>query len=269
MLAPYNPFATYTPKTLTVNVTASVTCSVELAFLSTSLPPRLMGADALTYDIQSPAGGTSLVYAGGIPTTTTRIDVGPGNAGSTSVQITVPTGQIVGFGSYSDTSVTANIFDKTGSALTPLKSVSLAVTGSVARACQFSSPGNATLDFTSAITNGMPRPSHVATVTFPDLSCTAPSLVRLSADAMKLAQPPASTAAFDSAINFRAIASFSGATATLDTTSASDAASSVRHTAAGATLNGSVRVDVNLLAGRPLLAGAYSSLLTLSIDPNP
>jgi hypothetical protein len=50
---------------------------------------------------------------------------------------------------------------------------------------------------------------------------------------------------------------------------AGDAASPTRNAAAGATINGSLGVDVNLVPGRPLLAGNYSATLTVSIDPNP
>jgi hypothetical protein len=55
----------------------------------------------------------------------------------------------------------------------------------------------------------------------------------------------------------------------LDTSQGADAASASRNTAAGAVTEGVVRVDVNLLAGKPLLPGTYSSILTVSIDPNP
>jgi hypothetical protein len=83
------------------------------------------------------------------------------------------------------------------------------------------------------------------------------------------ADPGSPTPVFDGLIHYRASASFSGANVVLDTSLGADAASASRNTAAGAVTEGVVRVDVNLLAGKPLLPGTYSSILTVSIDPNP
>jgi hypothetical protein len=185
------------------------------------------------------------------------------------VQINLPPGQVVGDGAYSDASVQSQIFDKTGAIFTLLKSASLPLSGSVTRACQFTMPTSPTLNFTAAISNGLPRPGYVQSVTFQNVSCTAPSLVRLSGNAMLLTQPGSPSPAFDDQINYRAAANFSGANVVLDTSVSSDAASTSRNTAAGAVTQGVVRVDVNLLAGKPLLPGNYSSVLTVSIDPNP
>jgi len=48
-----------------------------------------------------------------------------------------------------------------------------------------------------------------------------------------------------------------------------DVASASRNATSGAVTEGVVRVDVNLLGGKPLLPGTYASILTVSIDPNP
>lgn len=268
-LAPYNPFTPFAPKLVTVTVSAARACALELAFLSSSTPPRLVGSGSLNYDVQLASSATSLVYTGGTPSTTAHIDIGPGNSGSANVQISLPAGQVVADGAYSDATVQSQVFDKSGAIFTLLKSASLPLSGSVVRACQFTTPVSPTLDFTAAISNGQPRPGYVQSVTFQNVSCTAPSLVRLSGNAMLLSQPGSPTSTFDDFIHFRAAASFSAANVVLDTSLGSDAASTSRNTATGAVTEGTVRVDVNLLAGKPLLPGTYSSVLTVSIDPTP
>lgn len=268
-LAPYNPFTPFAPKVVSVTVSALRTCGLELAFLSTSSPPRMIGFGSLNYDIQLASSAVSLVYTGGTPVTTAHIDIGPGNIGSTNVQISLPAGQVIGDGVYSDASVVSQIFDKSGAILTLLKTANLPLSGSVVRACQFTAPTSPTLNFTGAISNGLPRPGYVQSVTFQSVSCTAPSLVRLSGNVMLPADPGSPTPVFDGLIHYRASASFSGANVVLDTSQGADAASASRNTAAGAVTEGVVRVYVNLLAGKPLLPGTYSSILTVSIDPNP
>ena len=267
-LPAYDPFTAPTPRLLTVNVTSTVACSVELAFQSTSNPARMIGPGALTYDVQVQGSATSLLFVSGMPTTTTRIDIPAGNVGSVTVQIARPPNQVVSSGPYGDASLVAHIYDKAGSVLAPLKSASVPISGSVAAACRFSAPTNPTMNLSSAISHGLPQTGIVGTVTLPSLNCTAPSLVRLSAGPMRHASAGA-TAAFDNMIDFRAIATLAGATAVLDTRSGPDAVSTLPNVVSGATIDGSVRIDVNLIAGRPLLAGAYASLLTLSIDPIP
>jgi hypothetical protein len=268
-LPPYNPFTPFAPKLVTVTVSTARACALELAFLSLSSPAKLTGSGSLNYDIQLPSNDVSLIYVGGTPATTAHIDIGAGNIGSTTVQIRLPAGQVVGDGVYSDASVVSQIFDKSGAVLTLLKTANLPLSGSVVRACQFTAPTSPTLNFTAAISNGLPRPGFVQSVTFQNVSCTAPSILRLSGNAMLLTQPASPTTVFDNLINYRASASFSGANTVLDTSSGGDVASATRNTLVGAVTEGVVSVDVTLLAGKPLLPGTYSSILTVSIDPNP
>ena len=158
-------------------------------------------------------------------------------------------------GAYSDASLVAQVFDKTGSTFTLLRAQTMPVSGAVTKVCQFTQPSAPTLNFTSAIANGLPEPDHVRSLTFDGLSCTAPTIVRLSGNAMQPQQPIGASPGFDSQIHYRASARFNAASAVLDTRVASEASSTMRSTTMGATVNGSMSVDVNLLAGKPLLAG--------------
>ena len=112
-LASYNPFVASTPRQLTINVASNVACSVELAFQTSATPARLQGPGTpLTYDVQLPSTTTSLLFAAGMPTTTTRIDIGAGNVGTATVQVALPTNQIVASGAYNDANLVAHIYDK-------------------------------------------------------------------------------------------------------------------------------------------------------------
>lgn len=268
-LSPYNPFASSTPKLVTVSVSATRPCTVELAFYSMSMPARMSGPELLAYDVQSAAGATSLLYNGGAPTNSAVIDIGAGNVGSASVQISVPAGQVVSDGLYSDIALSAHVFDRSGSAFTLLRSAAMPVTASVAKACQFTTPSSPTLNFSAGITNGRPNPGYVQSLALSGVNCTAPTLVRLSGGALQLVQPVAAPPGLDNRIHYRASATFNAASAVLDTSVASEVSSTARNTGTGATINGSIGIDVTLLAGRPLLAGAYAATLTVSVDPSP
>jgi hypothetical protein len=267
-LSPYNPFTSYSPKLVTVTVSATSTCAVELAFLSPTVPARMSGPAPLSYDVQLSGSATSLLYGGGTPPNTAHIDIGVGNVGSASVLLSVPAGQVVPDGSYSDANLVTHIFDKAGTTFTLLKTAAMPVSGSVAKVCEFTAPRSVTLNFTSAIANGRPNPGHVQSVAFNGVSCTAPTIVRLSGDAMQL-QPAGAASGFDHFINYRATATFNAAIAELNTSVPGEASSVTRNTSSGATVDGSISVDVSLLAGEPLLAGTYAAILTLSIDPSP
>lgn len=268
-LPPYSPFVTFAPKLVTVTVSALRSCAVEIAFLTPGLPAKMSGAGLLTYDVQLPSTAASLLFTGAFPVTTAHIDIGAGLIGSTSVQVAISPNQIVADGGYSDASLLAEVFDKLGSDYTLLRSASLPLSGSVARACQFGSPGAPTLDFTAGIANGLPRAGYTQSLILSNINCTAPSTVRLSGSPMLLAQGGTSGPVFDNFIHYRASAVLSGASVVLDTSVAGDAISASRNIAVGSTTNGSLRLDVALVPGRPLMAGSYSSILTVSIDPNP
>jgi spore coat protein U-like protein len=264
----YNPFTSFSPKLMTVSVSARQPCAVELAFSSPTSPARMSGPEVLAYDVQS-TGGSSLLYGTGIPTNTAHIDIGAGNVGTATVQITVPAGQVVADGVYADNGLSAHVFDKTGSNFALLGYATVPVSGSVTKVCQFTTPASPTLSFSAAIANGMPNPGFVQSLTLGGVSCTAPTLVRLSGDAMRPVQPVAAPAGLDDRIHYRASASFNAASAVLDTRVASEAVSAARNTGTGATVNGSIGLNVNLLADKPLLAGSYAATLTVAVDPNP
>jgi len=267
-LAPYNPFTSFSPRIVTVSVVAAKACAIELAFLSPTAPAQMSGAGTLAYDVQATIGGASLLFQGGSPINTAHIDVpGGATAGTANVQIVVPAAQIVANGLYADAGLTLQAFDKTGVIYSLLKSTSLSVTGSVAKVCQFTLPQSPTLNFSSAISNGMANSAVVQSVTFNGVSCTAPTVVQLGGGPMQSPDAPSAAAGLDNFINYRATATFSSATTTLDTSAQTLSTSAGQSTAGGATTDGVLTVNVNLLTGRLLQAGRYQTTLTVTIDP--
>ncbi|MBI1385800.1 MAG: hypothetical protein GC150_12900 [Rhizobiales bacterium] len=143
-------------------------------------------------------------------------------------------------------------------------------TATVAAACDLPPPDVATLDFSSAISNGLANTGAVLSSGFSGVRCTSPASITLTADALRRSPSGAPVAGFDNFINFRAEASFDGANVVLETEgdSGDETATSAGQSSA-ATSGGSVVVDVNLMAGNPILAGAYSGVLTVAVDPGP
>ena len=64
-------------------------------------------------------------------------------------------------------------------------------------------------------------------------------------------------------------AAFGSAIVDLTTTGSAgtQTASTTRHTNTGGYSSGTLSVDVNLLAGKPLQSGSYGGILVLTIDP--
>ena len=268
-LAPYNPFSGFSPKSVTLSVSASKACSVELAVLTPAVPAQMTGAGILSYDLQSAAGGGSILYQGGNPAGTVHVDIpGSGTPGTATLLIALQAGQIVADGAYADTGLTLQAFDKNGAIYTPLKSTGMSVTGSVAKVCQFTLPQNPQLNFSSAIVNGLPNSNVSQTVTFTGVSCTAPTVVQLNGARLQSLDSPSSTGGFDNFIDYIANAVFNSASAVLDTSAQTQTTSLGRSTAGGATVDGTLSVNVRLRSGRPLLAGRYQTTLTVTIDPS-
>jgi hypothetical protein len=152
---------------------------------------------------------------------------------------------------------------------TPVRSQALDVNVSVQPACQLPAPNLSTVDFTAALTSGVPNPSIVRTVTFAGASCLAPTRVRLSGAALLPPSPLPPRPGFDALINWRAQASFGLASTTLTTAGPlpAQATSTSRNATGSGTTTGNITVNINLVPGARPLSGTYSGVLTLTIDP--
>lgn len=274
---PYDPFGAEQMRELTITVTSrsSGKCDVALSFQRPALPPVMAHwSSTLQYAIEG-SGGNSLVQ------TTEWADCTPGNridfldmrkneTRSATVRVRVPAGQVRPAGDYADHGV-ALILVGLNEHHQPHRLIlrkHFKPSAKVIAKCVLPPPNPAAHNFTGAISQGVPDPAQTRTSTFANVQCTAPAKVRLIGSAMQPSAAIPARAGFDNFINWRAAATFGNASAILSTNTAGQAESHYKNAARGPTLNGSISVGINLLKGKPIIAGTYSGTLTVAIDPN-
>jgi hypothetical protein len=283
MLPDYDPFST-SDTTLDVTITMSVPllalCQGALSFTRTAGLPAVMsqGSSSLQYSVETTSGQTLMqttgFVSGSSPAPANRLGITLPVVGSTTVtvRIRVAAGQLVAAGSYSDLRLNLTVValgNLVGSSPTALlKEQSFAPAINVVSKCILPAPNTTTLDFSSAISNGHADPSVVQSAIFNNVQCTAPSILRLSGSAMQPVGSIPAQPGFDNFIDWQAAGTFGNASTTLNTNSASQTSSATKNTASGATSNGTINVNVNLLNGNPIIAGSYKNTLTVTIDPN-
>lgn len=247
------------------------------SFTKAILPATMTnGTSTLQYSIESTGGATLLQTTGFVffasPPAANRINVtiGPGASVSVSVRIRIPAGQTgATAGSYLDTSVTIGIYELLfGLPFRIVDEASFSVSALIVGSCVLPAPDVSNLNFTSAISSGIPNPGFVLRSTFTGVSCTSPSRIRLTGSQMAPTPATGAIAGFDNFINYQAIGQFGAATATLRTDTATQVTSTGTNVVSGAVTGATITVDVNLLAGQPIIAGNYSSILTVTIDPS-
>lgn len=283
-LPAYDPFST-TDTVFDLTFSAAVpllaVCGAAISFTRTAGVPGVMsqGASSLQYSIETQTGQTLMQTTGFIsgssPTAATREDFLLPLLGSTAdvpVRIRVPAGQLVQTGTYSDSQLNVtfvglgNLLGTTPTVLLKQQAFTPSIT--VVSKCVLPAPSTSTLDFTSAISNGHPNSGIVQSSTFSNVQCTAPSILRLNGSPMQPVGSIPAQPGFDNFINWQAAGTFGNASTTLNTLSATQASSATKNVASGATTNGTIGVNVNLLNGNPIIGGSYRGTLTVTIDPN-
>lgn len=276
----YSASSAPAPTTFTVTIIANIfgngigSCQGAYGLVRATSPLQMTrtppGPIALPYTITRGGGpilsfGPVATIVQGLPNTnapngsataafTVNLEVTPGTPLATP-----PTG------SYFD-QLSLQLFDVRGGTRTLAGQLPLTVAATVVNSCFLSAPGAITLDFSSDVASGIPA-GAVKSTSF-NVSCTAPSRVQLSGSALVKTPAAVGNALFDAQINYRAVASFAGASTTLITsgtapvTTTSTGLSSIIGAAVPVTL------DVNLIAGKPLIGGSpYASVLTIRVDP--
>lgn len=169
-------------------------------------------------------------------------------------------------GTYFD-QIALQVFDAQGSNSTLAGQIPLGVTANVTGACTLASPGSQSLNFAADVAGGIPK-GATQSVRF-NVNCTAPSRVKLTGTALTSTNTSPASAQFDSMINYKAVATFAGAAATLVTSGATPTTTTSTAASANPGSNLPVNVDVNLLANKPLLGGTtYSGTLRITVDPS-
>ncbi len=149
------------------------------------------------------------------------------------------------------------------------RSIPLDASVLVLAGCSLPAPSVSNVDFTAALTTGIPNPAVVRTVTFSGASCIAPARIRLSGAALQPSAAMAQRPGFDTLIDWSAAASFGMASASLNTSggSASTVTSASKNAGGIGPTSGNISVNINLQSNRRPQAGTYSGTLTVTIDP--
>ncbi|MBU1209934.1 MAG: hypothetical protein KJ587_01515 [Alphaproteobacteria bacterium] len=268
---------TFTVTIANPRTNANATCDLALSFTRSSLPATMTnGAATLEYSIESTSGATLIQTTGfaafASPQPANRIDltIAPGGTADVSVRIRIPAGQTSATaGNYADSSVTVGIYELAfGVPWRVLDEQVFTVNASITSGCTLPAPDTSKLNFTPAISAGLPNPGFILRSTFNGVSCSAPSRIRLTGSALVATPATGTVAGFDNEINYLAIAQFGAASAALNSNVAMQVTSAGTNVVSGAVSGTTITVDVNLLAGQPIIAGSYSSVLTVTIDPS-
>ena len=268
---PDMPAAVRVDITIELKTSGEGTCHGALTFYRAGLPAAMRvdgGSATRGYTIQSaPAGGDALLFAAWPPVGRTLDFTVQAGWGTRSVTLPVYVAAASGWsqsGPYADT-VLVKVIDRAAGGWRIVRYRPFTVAAAVGQACDLPAPSISSLDFSSAIKNGLANTTSL-TVTFSGVACSAPARIRLHGEPLINPMiPPAAN--FDNFIDWRADATFGAARALLDTRQTNEVTSAARNVVSGATQAGVITVEVQLVAGRPVVAGHYSNVLTVSIDP--
>jgi hypothetical protein len=279
-LGSYSPFTTPNIVRVGLKITANKSCTIGVSVKAGSSPAKMTGpgGNQLNFTVESSSsGGSTLIYTAATPAPGNILNLSFGAGGGTltsDIYVRALSGLVVNEGIYPSTpdlSITIDIYDMQGAiSSVPLKSITLGASATVIKACKLDPPSLTSLNFNSAIINGRASPGVTKTTSFTNVQCTAPTIVRLSGAALQPVSAIAAPSNFDNVIGWKAVGTFGGATSTLTATASTPttADSTTKNAASGATSNGTIGVTVNLLdSGKPILAGTYSGVLTVTIDP--
>lgn len=273
--------------TYRTNNTPNLTCTVAISFNRSSLPASMTisgGGATLPYTIRSAAGGgnTLLYTGGGVPGAANRLAVSFTAAGTNLNAVPFSINLTAYFlaqpvspqraGSYSD-ALTLNVYNVTTAGVATLRfSRAFTTTGTVAAACTI---GGVYMPAADSATIPVSPSGVVDTSTinrsFTSILCSAPANVQLISQSGAVKNAAGAVSGFSNLINYSATASFSGASASLNT--ATIPAASAPETGAvsstsGVTPSGTMLVTVTpATSASPLLAGGYSDTLRITITP--
>ena len=195
--------------------------------------------------------------------------VAAGATGTVSVTFTVPVGQVVAAGAYTD-ALRPTAYDPV--TYSYWAAANQSVTATVLAVCNLPAPSAASLDFSAAIVGGVASPATVQTDSIANAQCTSPTRIQLTGNSLQTTPLGTVGAGFDNFINWTATVAMGSATATLTTTglTATPAVTSTSKNTltAGAFTSSMTISNVHLIAGNQLGGGVYSSNLTIQIDPS-
>lgn len=253
-------------------------CTGSMAFLASVIPAEMTGpgVPVLQYQVNN-TSSASLLYTGtpGTRVTFTGFSFG---ARSITFNVSVVVPAVAGqtglqFGSYSDTSVLPRIFNGTVSITAlPGAAPTLSVTADVAKSCTIDGVATPAADSATIpiLSDGSVNTSAIPK-SYTNGECTAPANLLLTSQTGAVLTGATAPSGFTNKINYSVSATFSGASASLNTASNPAASGPESGTAAGtsgAIPSGTLAVTITpQSSASPLVSGSYSDTLRITITP--
>lgn len=286
---PTAPVAQSVSFTAVVNYSALLgdQCRIALSFKRPTLPASMLlsaGGATLPYTITSASsGGSTLLYTSGTPGAGNRIEasfnapilaIGATANLSLTAYFLMQPGSPQRAGSYTDSTVSADIYrvNTTTLVLTLLQSYAFSVSGSVAQVCTIGGVATPSSDTATIPISAVGAVNTTPIVrSYANAACNTPSNLQLTSQSGAVVRAGAPPSGFTNLINYSASAGFSGATATLDTSTVSGATGAESGTAAsttGTTPSGSLSLTIiPKPSSLPLISGSYSDTLRITLTP--
>lgn len=276
-IASYNAFSGMAVHSFTVTLTrnnqGSTNCRLGIYIEGGRTTKTLLsGLTTLNYDMLR--SGVSILFPSGVTPSSSSIALfttGRNQSYSFNVSYEVPAGQVVPAGTYVDllNEVVVRGVNAAGNYNGSTRRHAMATQATVIKSCQLGTPSATTLAFAASdIPNGLPNEGVIKSTNMSG-SCTAPAILKLSGQALQPQIPTAPRPNFDNFINYTAAGSFNGANVTLNTTTNPQDVSSGQTGTANSVVSGTVSVGVNLKKNKPVIAGNYTGVLTVTLDAAP
>lgn len=265
----YQPFSGL-PRAASFNLTVQNNnggaCSIALVIVRPTAPLLMTnGASTLNYDLDF--NGNAVVNFGAPSTGWFLTAPGNGTGTFNTYNLTIPANQTAAAaGAYADNEVLVYLY-AFRNGWNFVRTYALSLRATIDRTCVMSAPSPASLDFTSAISLGLPNSAFVLSSSIGGVNCTSPSRVTVSGTVMQRTPAVGAVPGLDNFINWQATATLGSASATLATNAGSSATSASYNVLSGTTVGGIVGVDVNLIQGQRLQSGNYTGVLTVTVDP--
>ena len=275
-LTAYNPFVTGLPTSVTYKATVTPGNSCTLYFVlwvpagSTSSMSLASPPSTLTYTVTANGSPLAVSTYNTLPSSGQYLSLGTITTSvSVTVVYTVPKGQVVAAGTYSET-----VYPKFLTSLIQVRgttTIAETLSDTVSSVCTLAPPTTAAIDFSTKVSTGIANPATVPNDTI-GAQCTAPSGITLSGNSLQRTPVGTAPVGFNNYINWTATATIGSATATLTTTGLTatpTVTSTNKNTTTVGAFSGPITIsNLHLLAGNMLLPGAYNSSLTIQIDPS-
>jgi hypothetical protein len=269
--SPFSPADLTGVTTVTIANTGDETCPLAAVFTAENGGRLRNAGETLGYGLETLDGAALLN-----PPSLTDPEAGQhfpvtlagGQAASMSVRARVPPQQISPPGTYEDRTALLRLYHMPSHGFPSLLSETpFPVAAEVAAVCRIAPPQPATLDFTEDIGTDASPKGEWRGVQFPETACNTSARLQLEGRALAREGGTAPTG-FDAFIDIEAFASFQSVTATLLTDGADEPITAQSLPTAQDGTAAPLDLQVRLRRGKPLAAGTYQSVLTITLEPS-